>query len=186
MKKQPINKWTLYKNSMLGIVIFGVCIGIFLFTLLQIATFFSPDPLEWLESIFFGIYIGIIAFSLLFSILTLSPLHGLFQLVKQEKVLNISFAEEMVKHNITKTIYQNHQWFINTNAVTVVAIRRDYIQKIHKIKDPNGKKVRLIVTLITSNGKKLKLAGSYDNIKKFENWYLQKDSISLNKQFEKN
>ncbi len=84
------------------------------------------------------------------------------------------------------SMYVDDQWFISTDEVKIVAIRRDYLQKIHKIKDPNGKKARLIITLITSNGKKLKLAGSYDNVKKFEHWYLQKDSISLNKQFEKN
>ncbi|ENZ6558513.1 TPA: hypothetical protein ACN1M8_000617 [Enterococcus faecium] len=92
----------------------------------------------------------------------------------------------MEKHNITGSMYVDDQWFISTDEVKIVSIRRDYLQKIHKIKDPNGKKARLIITLITSNGKKLKLAGSYDNVKKFEHWYLQKDSISLNKQFEKN
>ncbi|HAZ0997407.1 TPA: hypothetical protein J0U24_002511 [Enterococcus faecium] len=32
------------------------------------------------------------------------------------------------------------QWFISTDEVKIAAIRRDYLQKIHKIKDPNGKK----------------------------------------------
>ena len=82
----------------------------------------------------------------------------------------------MEKHNITGSMYVDDQWFISTDEVKIAAIRRDYLQKIHKIKDPNGKKARLIITLITSN----------DNVKKFEHWYLQKDSISLNKQFEKN
>lgn len=70
----------------------------------------------------------------------------------------------MEKHNITGSMYVDDQWFISTDEVKIAAIRRDYLQKIHKIKDPNGKKARLIITLITSNGKKLKLAGSYDHM----------------------
>lgn len=85
----------------------------------------------------------------------------------------------MEKHNITGSMYVDDQWFISTDEVKIAAIRRDYLQKIHKIKDPNGKKARLIITLITSNGKKLKLAGSYDNVKKFEHWYLKKTALVL-------
>lgn len=187
MKEKPINKWSLYKNSMFGVVIFGVCAGLLLFILLQMVTLFSSNPTYgWRDSIALGMFAGGYGFLLLFSILTLSPIHGLIQLWKQERALNFSFSEEMEKHNITGSMYVDDQWFISTDEVKIVAIRRGYLQKIHKIKDPNGKKARLIITLITSNGKKLKLAGSYDNVKKFEHWYLQKDSISLNKQFEKN
>lgn len=187
MKEKPINKWSLYKNSMFGVVIFGVCAGLFLFILLQTVTLFSSNPTYgWRDSIALGMFAGGYGFLLLFSILTLSPIHGPIQLWKQERALNFSFSEEMEKHNITGSMYVDDQWFISTDEVKIVAIRRDYLQKIHKIKDPNGKKARLIITLITSNGKKLKLAGSYDNVKKFEHWCLQKDSISLNKQFEKN
>lgn len=59
---------------------------------------------------------------------------GLIQLWKQERALNFSFSEEMEKHNITGSMYVDDQWFISTDEVKIVAIRRDYLQKIHKIK----------------------------------------------------
>ena len=81
MKEKPINKWSLYKNSMFGVVIFGVCAGLFLFILLQTVTLFSSNPTYgWRDSIALGMFAG--GFLLLFSILTLSPIHGLIQLWK--------------------------------------------------------------------------------------------------------
>ncbi|HFX3751030.1 TPA: hypothetical protein ACIEB9_000386 [Enterococcus faecium] len=83
MKEKPINKWSLYKNSMFGVVIFGVCAGLFLFILLQTVTLFSSNlTYGWRDSIALGMFAGGYGFLLLFSILTLSPIHGLIQLWK--------------------------------------------------------------------------------------------------------
>lgn len=55
MKEKPVNKWSLYKNSMFGVVIFGVCAGLFLFILLQTVTLFSSNPTYgWRDSIALG------------------------------------------------------------------------------------------------------------------------------------
>ncbi|WP_426096381.1 hypothetical protein, partial [Escherichia coli] len=79
----------------------------------------------WIDSIALGMFARGYGFLLLFSILTLSQIHGLIQLWKQERALNFSFSEEMEKHNTTGSMYVDDQWFISTDEVKIVAIRRD-------------------------------------------------------------
>jgi len=176
MKKElikPITKWVLYKNAIQKIVIVGACFGIVLMVTLQIVTFLTPDPLSWQESIFFGVTIGIFLFLFLVGICSIGPLYGIARLIKQVASLNLSFSDEMKKNNITSTNYENYQWFISTDWGTVLAIHRDYINEIKKIDDPNGRNVRLIATVVKFDGNEMKITSSYDNISRFEQWFLQ-------------
>jgi len=172
---RPITKWMLYKNAIRTIVIVGICFGVGLMILLHIVTLFNSDSLSWQESIFEGLGAGMFLCLFLVALCSINPLNGVIRLSKQEKALSLSFSDEMNNNNITSTNYENYQWFIRTEGVTVLAFHRDYIHEIEKIDDPNGRGVRLIAAVRTFNGKKIKIASLYDNISEFEQWFLQLD-----------
>jgi len=179
MKKKsnsPLTKYMLYRNAIKPGAIGTAYFAIGFWLLLQFVAFFAPNsPYSWYESIILGLFLVLFWYCLIVGIASISPLHGIFRLIRQEKVLNFSFVDEMnnINININNTTYSSYQWFIHALDTTVLAFHRDYIQEIKEVKDPNGRKFRLVMTLITVDGKKIKVQGLYKNITKLEQWFLQ-------------
>jgi hypothetical protein len=169
----PMTKWSLYKNAIRPVSMAALWFGGGLFVFIQIVTFFVEDPLSWQESITAGLGAGAVLFSLMAGICSIDPLHGVYRLTRQEKILNFSFADEMKQNAITGTMHECTQWFIHSDDTTVLAFHRNYIQEIVAVDAPNKSGSRLIMTIITVDDKKLKIQGLPKNIKKLENWFLQ-------------
>jgi hypothetical protein len=131
-----------------------------------VALIFSNGYVNWLDTVIGGVFI----FFVIMIPVSILSLGGIVRLAKQERTLKFSFSEEMAKHNITSTVFQNESWFINTNNGTVVAFRRDYIKEIKKIKDPNGRGVRLVATLIKFDDKQMKIDNTHETISDFKRW----------------
>ncbi|MCL2223652.1 MAG: hypothetical protein FWB96_01650 [Defluviitaleaceae bacterium] len=166
MKPPTITKWELYKSAIAPCRIVGIVCAIIVWILFFVVWQFSDGYASLLDIVMGGAFM----FFLIMGCGTILSLGGIFRLVKQERALKFSFAEEMAKHNITATVFKNESWFINTNNGTVVAFRRDYIKEIKKIKDPNSGSVRLIATLIKFDGKQMKIDDTHETISDFKRW----------------
>ena len=103
---------------------------------------------------------------------SINPILGLYQLFKQEKSLKFSFVNEMQRNDIINTNFENDEWFINTENFMIIVLNRDYLQEIKKI---DKRKMKIIVTLIKFNGRKLKIHAKHETISKFEQWFLQEN-----------
>ena len=169
----PMTKWSLYRNAIRPVAMAALWFGGGLFALLQIVTFFVEDPLSWQESITAGLGAGAGLFFLMAGLSSINPLQGVLRLARQEKILQISFADEMKQNAVTGTIHEDKQWFIHSADTTVLAFHRNYVQKIVAVDDPNKRGYRLIMTIITADDKKLKIHGLSKNIKKLERWFYQ-------------
>ena len=82
---------------------------------------------------------------------------------------------EMQRDGIVDTNFENANWFISTENFMIIVLHRDYIREIKKL---DKRKMRVIVTLIKINGRKLKIQAGYETISKFEQWFLR-ENINL-------
>jgi hypothetical protein len=77
----------------------------------------------------------------------------------------------MKERNITTANYEDDKWFIYNKNLQLLAIRRDYINKINSIKNNNKHGTEMVANVTRFDGEKIKIIASKEGILKFEQWF---------------
>lgn len=178
--RKYLSKGALYKNAILPSAIGYILFVIIILVVFQIVYFLGDRTINLLESLMINIGMVMFLYLLIIGIISLNPIQGVMRLSRQEKALNFSFADETRKQNINSPVHESYQWFIYTNDTTVLVFNRDYIKEIKEIKNPNNRRHRLIMTIITVDDKKMKIEGLTRNIKKLEEWLSASKCVGFN------
>jgi len=175
-QKRPITKFTLYYQSVLKLALMIGGVGVLLFSIGLVFLFRSTTTFTdlLLLSIAGPLYLTLI----LTVILSPPALRGLYLLAKQEKFLGFCFRVEMENDQITKGVYQSSSWFIMGDSSTIIAVRRDYIVRLEKLKIIKGRHGnRYRITLVGADGKKQRLTGNHASIGSLQKWFREKPEI---------
>jgi len=174
---KPLTKWILFKMAMDSTVFGFGCFSFILFVIfLSVGLFHPNNPNSWQENLLGSFGGALLMYCFVLFICVFGPLPNIINIKKQEKALNFSFADEMKERNITTANYEDDKWFIYNKDLQLLAIRRDYIQRINSIKENNKHGTEMVMNVTKFDGEKTKIIASKEGVLKFEMWFLNKDT----------
>jgi len=177
---KPLTKWILFKTAMHPVVAGGVIFGGGFWILIQIVVFFSDNSSGWdtKEGLINGLIVGMFIFCFLIGILAFSSIsNDILPIKKIEKVMGISFTDEMDKYNITEMNHKDDLWFLYNKGARVLVMNRNYIKKIKSIKNYNKYGTLLIINAVRFDGEKIKIKFTNEGIRELAQWFLNKDTV---------